>query len=150
MTKYIYSDKTGRVFSGTHPEYYNYTFDSGEQMMYFKPMLNDTSLKLVQEITPNTAESKMMQYSAIWNNSKEYIVQIGMSPVRIMNLMEKNELSYMLSLFRVNAEANYYAIDEESGEIIGSTNTDCVGKNLTEIGLSLDRIINNKNGSITM
>ena len=40
----------------------------------------------------------------------------------------------------------YYAIDEESGEIIGSTNTDCVGKNLTEIGLSLDRIINNKNG----
>lgn len=72
-------DKTGRVFSGTHPEYYNYTFDSGEQMMYFKPMLNDTSLKLVQEITPNTAESKMMQYSAIWNNSKEYIVQIGMS-----------------------------------------------------------------------
>lgn len=139
-------DKTGRVFSGTHPEYYNYTFDSGEQMMYFKPMLNDTSLKLVQEITPNTAESKMMQYSAIWNNSKEYIVQIGMSPVRIMNLTEKNELSYMFSLFRVNAEANYYAIDEESGEIIGSTNTDCVGKNLTEIGLSLDRIINNKNG----
>ena len=100
-------DKTGRVFSGTHPEYYNYTFDSGEQMMYFKPMLNDTSLKLVQEITPNTAESKMMQYSAIWNNSKEYIVQIGMSPVRIMNLTEKNELSYMFSLFRVNAEANY-------------------------------------------
>lgn len=63
-----------------------------------------------------------------------------------MNLTEKNELSYMFSLFRVNAEANYYAIDEESGEIIGSTNTDCVGKNLTEIGLSLDRIINNKNG----
>ena len=40
-------DETGRIFSGTNPEYYNYTFDSGEQMMFFKPMLYDTSLKLV-------------------------------------------------------------------------------------------------------
>lgn len=25
------------------PEYYGYTFDSGEQMRYFLPMLEDTS-----------------------------------------------------------------------------------------------------------
>lgn len=59
-------DDTGRIFTGTHPKYYDYTFDSGEQMNFFKPMLRDKSLKLVQEITPNTAEAKMMQYSALW------------------------------------------------------------------------------------
>ena len=52
-------DKTGRIVAGTHPEYYDYTFDSGEQMSFFKPMLEDRSLKLVQDVTPNTAEGKM-------------------------------------------------------------------------------------------
>ena len=38
-------DTTGRIFSGTHPIYYDYTFDSGEQMSFFKPMLKDKSLR---------------------------------------------------------------------------------------------------------
>ena len=62
-------DKSGRIYAGTHPEYYDYTFDSGEQIGFFKPMLKDYSLKLVQKITPNTAEGKMMQYSAVWRKS---------------------------------------------------------------------------------
>ena len=41
-------DKTGRIFTGTHPEYYNYTFDSGEQIGFFKPLLSDKSLKYVR------------------------------------------------------------------------------------------------------
>lgn len=34
---HIFNNK-GKIFAGTHPEYYNYTFDSGEQMRFFKPM----------------------------------------------------------------------------------------------------------------
>ena len=100
-------DKTGRIYTGTHPEYYNLTFDSGEQIKFFKPMLTDKSLKLVQDITPNTAEEKPMQYSAIWSESGEYIVQIGMEPVNVLKITEKNELSYIFSLFRVNPDINY-------------------------------------------
>lgn len=128
-------DETGRIYAGTHPEYYDFTFDSGEQMAFFKPMLTDHSLKLVQEITPNTAEEKMMQYSALWSENGEFIVQVGMEPVNIMKATEKNELSYLFSQFRVNLEADYYAIDIASGRIVGSTDLDCVGQNLTEIGL---------------
>lgn len=73
-------DKTGRIYAGTHPEYYDFTFDSGEQMAFFKPMLTDHTLKLVQEITPNTAEEKLMQYSALWSEDGTFIVQIGMEP----------------------------------------------------------------------
>lgn len=128
-------DKTGRIFAGTHPEYFDFTFDSGEQISFFKPLLKDRSLKLVQEIEPNTAEKKMMQYSALWSENGEFIVQVGMEPVNVMKVTEKNELSYLFSQFRVNLEAHYYAVDIESGEIVGSTDLDCVGKNLTEIGL---------------
>lgn len=131
-------DETGRIFTGTHPKYYDYTFDSGEQMHFFKPMLEDKSLKLVQEITPNTAEAKLMQYSALWSQNGRFIVQVGMEPVNVMKVTQKNELSYLFSLIRVNPEAQYYAIDIQSGKIIGSTETECVGKDLTEIGLKPD------------
>ena len=57
-------DKTGCIYAGTHPEYYGLTMESGEQIGFFKPLLTDYDLKLVQEISPNTAEEKLMQYSA--------------------------------------------------------------------------------------
>lgn len=82
-------DTAGRIFTGTHPQYYGYTFDSGEQMMFFKPMLTDKTLKLVQDITPNTAESKPMQYSAVWSENGEFIVQVGMEPDNVMKATEK-------------------------------------------------------------
>lgn len=131
-------DETGRIFTGTHPKYYDYTFDSGEQMNFFKPMLEDKSLKLVQEITPNTAEGKLMQYSALWSANKRFIVEVGMEPVNVMKAAQKNELSYLFALLRVNPDAQYYAIDAENGTIVGSTETECVGKNLTQIGLQPD------------
>ena len=133
-------DTTGRIYAGTHPEYYDFTFDSGEQMQFFKPMLTDKSLRLVQEITPNTAEAKLMQYSALWSQDEKFIVQVGMEPVNVMKVTEKNELSYIFSLFRVNPDANYYAVHKYSETIVGSTDLSCVGKNLSEIGLCLDEV----------
>ena len=133
-------DETGCIYAGTHPEYYGFTFDSGEQMRFFKPMLTDKSLRLVQNITPNTAESKLMQYSALWSSDEKFIVQVGMEPVNVLKVTEKNQLSYLFSLFRVNPDANYYAVHKYSGNIVGSTDLSSVGKNLTEIGMNLNEI----------
>lgn len=38
-----------------------------------------------------------------------------------MKVTEKNELSYIFSLFCVSPEASYYAIDAESGKVVGAT-----------------------------
>lgn len=139
-------DTTGRIYAGTHPQYYDYTFDSGEQMNFFKPMLKDKKLKLVQDITPNTAEGKQMQYSALWNNSGEFIVQVGMEPVNVIKVTEKNELSYIFSLFRVNTEVNYFAIDSETGEVVGCADQEMMGRNISEIGLDFEDIKNGEGG----
>ena len=139
-------DTTGTIVTGTHPEYYGLTLDSGEQIRFFKPMLTDKSLSLVQDIAPNTAEEKSMQYSAVWSENGEFIVQVGMDPVNVMKVTEKNELSYIFSLFRVNPAANYYAIDAESGEIIGSSDLDSVGLHASEAGFDLQDIENKTKG----
>lgn len=130
-------DETGKIFAGTHPEYFGYTFDSGEQMRFFKRMLKDKMLKLCQDITPNTAQGKLMQYSALWSENGKFIIQVGMEPVRVMRATEKNELSSIFALLRINVGVNFYAIDEKSGEIVGSTNLEDVGKYAHEIGFDL-------------
>jgi len=139
-------DQTGRIYAGTHPEYFGFTFDSGEQIHFFKPLLNDKSLQLVQDITRNTAQGKIMQYSARWSKSGEYIVQIGMEPVNVMKITEKNQPSYIFSLFRVNPEASYYAIDADTQEIIGSTVPELVGKSLSDVGFALSDLSNQERG----
>ena len=138
-------DATGRIFSGTHPQYYNLTFDSGEQMAFFKPLLTDKSLELVQDITPNTAEQKSMQYSALWNKNGEYIIQIGMNPVNVRKSTEKNELSYIFSLFRVNPNVLYYAIDAETGKVVASSLAEEVNLDCSEVGFYLEDIKNSEN-----
>lgn len=139
-------DATGRIYAGTHPEYYDMTFDSGEQIGYFKSLLKNTDLKLCQEITPNTAEGKHMQYSALWSESREFIVQVGMEPVNIMQATKKNELSYIFSLLKVNVGVSLYAINSSSGEIVGSTTSGDLGKSLEEIGLNLEKITSDTDG----
>ena len=135
-------DREGKIFSGTLPQYYGYTVDSGEQMSFFKPMLMDKSLKLVQDIRENTAERKLMQYSAVWNRSGNFIVQVGMNPVSVIKVTEKNELSYIFSLFRVNPNVSYYAINGENRVIVASNNLDVVGNECLDIGFHFDDIKN--------
>ena len=125
-------DKSGEIISGTRPDYYGLTVDSGEQIGFFKPLLTDKSLKLVQGITPNTAESKLVQYSASWSNNGAFIIQIGMDPSKVIKATAKNELSYIFAQFHVNPEVEYYAIDRESGRIIGASNVAYVGSEFSK------------------
>ena len=90
-------DPQGEIYAGTHPRYYGFTFRDGEQMQFFLSMLEDTSLELCQEITPNTAEGKMMEYAAVWMEDKSGIVQIGMEPKRLLKQMEEKSLKKVVS-----------------------------------------------------
>lgn len=60
-------DATGTIYSGTIPKYYGYSFDSGDQIGFFKPMLKDKELTMCQDVTPNTSEGKEMMYAITWN-----------------------------------------------------------------------------------
>lgn len=114
-------------------------------MAFFKPLLTDKSLELVQKITPNTATEKSMQYSALWSKNKEYIIQIGMEPINVQKRTAKNELSYIFSLFRVNPYVFYYAIDADSGKIVGASLSEEVNLDCSEIGFYLEDIENSEN-----
>lgn len=116
-----YFTPEGQIFSGTHPKYYGYTFDSGEQMSFFKPMLQDKSLKLCQDIMPNTAEGKSMQYAAVWLEDGSGIVQIGMEPRRLQQEMEEKSLANVLAGFHFEMNGYLHIVDRNTQKIIAST-----------------------------
>ncbi len=133
-------DANGVIVSGTHPEYYGYSFESGEQIGFFRPLLEDKSLELVQDITPNTAERKLVQYSALWSEGGEFIVQIGMAPSNVVRATEKNELSYIFSLLRTGVGYQLYAVNPDTEKVVGSTVVSDVDKDITEIGFQAEQL----------
>lgn len=137
-------DATGVIVAGTHPEYYGYSFDSGEQMGYFKPLLTDKSLELVQDITPNTAESKLVQYSALWSEDGSFIVQVGMYPANVLRATAKNELSYIFSLLRTGVGYRLYAVGPDKKNVVGSTDISDVDKDIAEIGFQAGQLESGK------
>ncbi len=126
----------GEIYSGNVPDYYGFTFESGEQMRFFLPMLYDYDLELAQDITPNTAESKEMQYVAVWSADRQHIVQIGIEPLRLLEAMANTELTHIFSRLTHSAHTMFFAVDATSGEVIISTNPDINGIGLSELGIA--------------
>lgn len=141
-------NKQGVIISGTHPEYYGYSFDSGKQLSFFKPLLSNQNLQLTQKIMENTASHIKMQYSALWSENKEFIVQVGMNHENASKATKKNQLSYLFKLFRVNNEVQYYAINSKNHKIVGTTHHH-IGDVASSIGLKDTQIKEAKNGFFT-
>ena len=118
----------GEIYSGTHPQYYGYTFESGEQMSFFAPMLQDKTLKLCQDIMPNTAEGKNMQYAAVWTEDGSQIVQIGMEPKRLQKLIQEKSLENVVSTFPFDFSGYLHVLDVHTNKIIASTSPNLLGK----------------------
>ena len=142
---HIFNEK-GCIYTGTHPEYYGLTVYDGEQIGFFKPLLSDKSLRLCQDIAPNTAEGKKIQYAALWSDNGKFIVQVGMEQDSVKRATEKNELSYIFSLLRVNVGAEFYALDATTGKVVGSSVTNDVGKTTQEAGIDFEKVKKDADG----
>ncbi len=136
---HIFNDR-GIIYSGTVPAYYNYTFDSGEQMAFFKPMLENKSLSMCQDVTPNTAEGKSMMYAICWNDAGVRMIQIGIEPHRLIEEMRRNEISDVISNMPSYEGIDILVADRDSGKILGSTISGQVGSSLSRIGISVKEL----------
>ena len=128
----------GEIYSGTVPAYYGYTFDSGEQMAYFKPMLDNKALSMCQDVTPNTAENKPMMYAICWNDKGTRMIQIGIEPRRLIEEMQSNAISEVVNNIPAYEGVNILVADTETGEILGATVNRHVGKTLSSLGIDTD------------
>lgn len=120
-------DDTGTIYSGSIPKYFGYSFDSGEQMAFFKQMLNNYDLTLCQDVTPNTAEAKEMMYAITWNESKTHMVQVGITPKRLLKELKRNQISNVIADMPVYKGMEIYVVDAKTKKILGATDASWVG-----------------------
>lgn len=135
-------DLTGTIYAGTNPEYYGLSMTSGEQVSFFLPMLEDKTLSLCQDVTPNTAAEKLMQYAAVWMEDESCIVQVGFEPERVLELTKKNELSYIFSLLTDSTNSTLFAVSPDDYTVLGSTRTNMLDKKLTDWDIPIDKVRN--------
>lgn len=120
-------DDTGTIYSGSIPKYFGYSFDSGEQMAFFKQMLKNYDLTLCQDVTPNTAEAKEMMYAITWNESKTHMVQVGITPKRLLKELKQNQISNVVADMPVYKGMEIYVVNSKTKVIEGATDQSKVG-----------------------
>ena len=137
-------DKNGYIYSGTLPKYYGFSFDSGEQMEYFKPMLKNKNLTMCQDVTPNTAEGKELMYAITWNEAGTMMVQVGLKPQRLLDELKQNEISTVVSDMPVYKGMELYVADADTELVKGATACDKIGKTFHDLGIPTDIKENDK------
>lgn len=138
-------DDTGTIYSGSLPKYFGYSFDSGEQMAFFKQMLNNKDLTLCQDVTPNTAEAKEMMYAITWNEAKTHMVQVGITPKRLLKELKRNQISNVVADMPVYKGMEIYVVDAKTKKILGATDASWVG-NTTHFNHKGYRFVKLKHG----
>jgi diguanylate cyclase (GGDEF)-like protein len=132
------------------PQYYGFSFDSGEQMAFFKPMLSNRLLTMCQDVTPNTAEGKSMMYAITWNEAQDKMIQVGIKPVRLLEELHHDEISTVIASMPTYDGIDIIVADTETGVIEGATDSKTVGLTLSDIGISRVTSILDKTVSDTM
>lgn len=131
-------DETGTIYSGTVPQYYNYSFDSGEQMAWFRPMLSDKTRAMCQDLTPNTAEKKLMMYAICWNEDGTRMTQVGIEPHRLMAELKANDIYEIVRSIPSYKGVTVIVANKKTEEILGSTSTRFVGQKLRDAGINIE------------
>ena len=132
-------DTKGYIYSGSVPKYFGYSFDSGEQMEYFKPMLKNKNLTMCQDVTPNTAEGKELMYAITWNEAGTRMIQIGIEPKRLLKELKQNEISAVVSDMPVYKGIEIFVADSETKIVKGATDSRQIGVKLEGLVVSSDK-----------
>ena len=140
-------DETGTIYSGSIPKYFGYSFDSGEQMEYFKPMLTDKKLTMCQDVTPNTSEAKEMMYAITWNEAGNKMIQVGIEPNRLLNEVRQNEISAVVADMPVYKDMEILVADSDTKIVAGATDSSKIGLEIDSIDMRHYRCVEKQEGA---
>lgn len=117
------SDENGVIRYSSVPKYIGLDFHNGGQMQEFLPLLDDTTgtQSVIQKAQPNTAEGKTMKYVGVSRGTPAGIIQIGVTPTRLMAAQNRNTCSYIMSRIPTDPGENFIAFNNHTGTVRGST-----------------------------
>lgn len=130
------SDEKGILQWGNVPGYYGFDFAASDQGKEFMPILDNSSLKIVQDAQPNGAEGKYFQYVGVSRKDKKGIVQVGITPTRLQNQIEKTSIANVLADITVGNNGYVMAVNKADGTVAAHKNAELIGQNYADIGIT--------------
>ncbi|MDE7425503.1 MAG: methyl-accepting chemotaxis protein [Lachnospiraceae bacterium] len=131
-------DDKGIITHSTVDAYVGFDMGSGEQSAAFLTILDDPSIELVQEPQENAAEGILMQYIGVARTDKKGLVQVGVRPEVLEDMLASTQISSVLKNFDFGKTGYVFAVDSASKEILAHKNDTLVGKNASDAGFSSD------------
>ena len=129
-------DHDGLIAYSTVEDYVGFSIYSGGQIAFFEPMMTDHSLELCQDLTPNTKEGKLVMYAAVWRSDDDSLVEIGITPQRLLAAMENKDISRVFDKMPVDHTV-YFVYDTETDNIVASTAPSLMGLSDGEMDFEL-------------
>ena len=126
----------GLIAYSTVKDYVGFSIYSGGQIAFFEPMMQDHSLALCQDLTPNTKEGKLVMYAAVWRADGDSIVQVGITPERLLAALERNDISKVLDRMPVE-NTMYFIYDTVQDRIVSSTDASIFDRSNAETAIEL-------------
>lgn len=127
-------DENGIITSSTIDAYIGFDMKSGEQSNAFMVIVDDPSIEIVQEPQTNVAEGIVMQYIGVARTDDKGLVQVGVRPEVLENMLAGTEISVVLKDMDFGEKGYVYAIDNNSGLILAHQNSALIGTRATDAG----------------
>ncbi|MBQ0102444.1 MAG: PAS domain-containing protein [Firmicutes bacterium] len=133
----VFDKDSGKITYSTVKEYVGFSIYSGGQVAFFEPMMNDRTLELCQDVTPNTKEGKLTMYAAVWRSDGEALIQIGITPERLLATLNEKDISKVLDKLPLESSM-YFIYDTEQDKIVSATDSTLYG--LSNAGTPFDML----------
>ncbi len=127
-------DENGIITSSTVDAYIGFDMKSGEQSNAFMVIADNPSIEIVQEPQRNVAEGIVMQYIGVARTDAKGLVQVGVRPEVLENMLAGTEISVVLRDMDFGEKGYVYAIDPASGLILAHQNSALIGTRATDAG----------------
>ncbi len=143
------TDDKGVLKYGNIPEYIGLDFTQGDQTKPFLKILSDPSIEIVQEPQPNAAKGIMFQYIGVSRKDKKGIVQVGVRPEILENMLENTRIEKVFNEFDFGTNGYAFAIDKNTKKVLAIKNQNLIGKPYSDVGFD-DSIFSNNEGSASI
>lgn len=127
-------DEDGIITGSTIDSYIGFDMKSGEQSNAFMVIVDDPSIEIAQEPQVNVAEGTVMQYIGVARKDAEGLVQVGVRPEVLENMLAGTELNVVLNSIDFGDHGYVYAVDASQGQILAHPNNDLVGTSAENAG----------------
>ena len=125
------TDGDGVLRWGTVPDFYGFDFNTSDQTKPFLPGLTDKNFALAQEPQVRGADKTLFQYITVSRAKKPGLVQIGIQPNELKELLNKVDVSNIANSTKFG-EAGYAFIMDKDGNMISHPDEAQLAKTLAD------------------